>query len=136
MSKAFDKEVEVCGVKPDQNPDWSRAQRTIMKIDTQCTGANYISSDLVQALNLTPVTLDRPMVIKGIGEERIIINKKVQISFRKIGETKEYSSITFCVLKGTQGFGLLLGTPGCLELDVVNRAVLVLQEVKEQGKWR
>lgn len=140
MSKPFDKKVEVCEFHSGQSPDWRHAQKTTMKIDTQCTGANYISPDLVDALNLTTVALDRRIVITSIGEERTIIDQKVQLFFRKVGtlegENNKYPPTTFCVLKRAQAFGLLLGTPDCLDLDVVSRAVLVLQQANDQGKWR
>lgn len=139
MSKPFDKVVEVCEAREGQPADWTRAQKTTMKIDTQCVGANYISPDLVGALNLTPVGLDHRMVITGVGDERTIIDQKVELFFRKVGtldgENKEYPAISFCVLKKTQDFGVLLGTPDCLDLDVVSRAVLVLREAHGQGKW-
>ncbi|CAG8953423.1 hypothetical protein HYFRA_00010172 [Hymenoscyphus fraxineus] len=132
LSKPFDKLVEVCEFKSNQPPDWTRAQKTTLAVDTQCQNANYISPHLVKSLDLSPEYLETPFELTGVGEETMSVDQKVQLIFRKArtyqNDDKRYQPVTFFVLKKDQEeFGLLLGTPDCLRMNVVGRAVLVLR---------
>lgn len=116
------------------------AQRTTLAIDTQSKGANYVSPDLVKNLKLTPTPLTEGLTLKGVGEEEILVDQEVRLVFRNVGvpEGKKRKCIaaTFFVLNREQDeFGLLLGTPDCLNFNLLGRAVFVIkQKNKEQSK--
>ncbi|CAG8981298.1 hypothetical protein HYALB_00005098 [Hymenoscyphus albidus] len=98
LSKPFDILVEVCEFKSNQLPDWARAQKKTLAIDTQCQNANYISPHLVKILDLSPEYLESPFELTGVGEETMSVDQKVQLIFRKArtyqNDDKKYQPVT------------------------------------------
>jgi len=123
--------VEVCHAA-----NWDVACTTILKIDTQCKNANFVSPDFVEKLQAVSVPLDRQLTIAGLGGAETVVDHKVDLAFRTAKEVlsnrREYQA-SFFVLELNERYGLLLGTPDCIDFDVIGRAALVLK-VKKKGK--